>query len=168
MNKYQTGEEVLLGDAIQYSDMAGIVEFIVYAGTKAALDYHAPNGGIMLLLLSGGRVLVEEPSDEEDLLFVHRFSDTIVSQCAGSGLCSKLIYSDGIPIKSGDEVACLGAAQDSIRMRVVELIRPFSAAAWNELTPMGGFYCETEQGEHIFFGEAPACMRRREDCTSQR
>ncbi|MBQ7188719.1 MAG: hypothetical protein IJR99_04805 [Kiritimatiellae bacterium] len=141
---YQTGEEVCLGDEIQYSEWQGMVEFIISPNTKPAQDYSAPNGGVMLLFFTGVRILLDTTDDEEDFIFLRRFNDSIPSKFEAFGQLCKNRYADGTPVLVGDEVEQCSGDGNRCKKHVVEVYPPFEQSSWDSLLPTGGVLLESE------------------------
>lgn len=74
--KYQSGEEVQVGDRVIYGRDSGKVEFIVTEiSGDPAMDWYLkeyPGGGFMILTDKGVRVFLQHPEDDEDLDLVSR------------------------------------------------------------------------------------------------
>jgi hypothetical protein len=74
--KYATGEVARKGDRVRYQREEGEVEFVVAGRTgDPEMDWFIdeyPEGGVMLLLKSFGRLFLETQFLDEDLEFVSR------------------------------------------------------------------------------------------------
>lgn len=74
--KYQSGEEVQVGDRVIYGRDSGKVEFMVTEiSGDPAMDWYVeeyPGGGFMILTDRGVRVFLQHPEDDEDLELVSR------------------------------------------------------------------------------------------------
>ena len=74
--KYQSGEEVKVGDRVIYGRDSGQVEFVVTEiSGDPAMDWYVeeyPGGGFMILTDRGVRVFLQRPEDDEDLELVSR------------------------------------------------------------------------------------------------
>lgn len=160
MFHYHTGENVLLGDVVQYFEWQGIVEFFLEGGTKDAADYGASHGGVMILSFSGGRFLLDSTEDEEDLTFLSRFNTSVPVRFAEHNQLCSLSYHDATPISVGDEIeynAVLGGV--AIPARVVEILHPFSASAWEKKIPTGGFRIEFADGQKMLLLQEGSSIR---------
>ena len=74
--KYQSGEDIQLGDRVTYGGNAGMIELVVEALTGVPENdwlFETNGAGIMVAEPKVfGRVYLHDPHEEEDLLFVAR------------------------------------------------------------------------------------------------
>lgn len=159
MFKYQTGEDIILGDVVQYAEWQGIIEFFIHKGTSLAIDYHAPKGGVMILFFNGGRLLLENTKEEEDLIFKRRFDNSVITEFEKRKKICTLLYHNGIPISVGDEVECIGPLKEQTRMQISSIYPPFTSISWQARMPTGGFTCMLPTGEELTFETVPPSMR---------
>ena len=80
--RYQSGEEVRVGDKITFHGEPGEVEFVVTEKTgDPAMDWYIqeyPGGGIMIKAKNFGSTFMTETDEEEDLILVSRSSESSV------------------------------------------------------------------------------------------
>ena len=160
MYHYQTGEEVRSGDEIEYSEWGGIVEFIINPGSNEASDYSVPNGGVMLLFFTGGRVLLDTTDEEEDLVFVQRFNDSIPAKFEKYGQLCKMCYADGSPLLAGDEVELCRGDGSVCKAQVIAVYPPFEKSSWEVQMPTGGVLLDIEGGSKIRCDKIPSSMQK--------
>jgi hypothetical protein len=74
--RYQTGEKIHRGDRVTYGGNAGVIELVVEALTGEPEEHwllETNGAGIMVAEPTVfGRVYLQDPHEEEDLLFVAR------------------------------------------------------------------------------------------------
>lgn len=157
---YPNGEIVCNGDMVQYAQGLGIVEFIIQPETIVAENFCAPQGGVMLLLFSGGRILFDTTDNEEDLILIHRFDLSVVSRLKELGMVCSMRYVDGNEISPGDEIELSSGTSQAFQSHVLDVFPPFSEKAWERCIPTGGFTIEGKSGGEWLYAHADASIRR--------